>query len=396
MDNIQKIKVFTVIGAGTMGREIAQVALMSDLFSKVYLNDINVKSLDAASTFIKNGLQKIESKGKLFQGLTASNLMKKLVVDTDLNNCVKDSDFIVEAIPEVMELKQELFKELSEKSTQHAILATNTSTMSISGIAEASIKPEFVVGMHFFTPIPILRLIEVIRGEKTSDHTFETAISLGQNLPALKGKRYIAKINKESPGFIVNRLTIASGLFFNWLLDMAYEKGIPIEEIDNDYANPPELGPYAKWDYLGLDIIHDTFKYFSDKVSPQFKPGKTLNNLIKQGNLGKKTGRGIYEWIDGLPKRISSKKANLYNLEYYFAIQLNEGCRLLQEEIVSNYKVIDDTMLAGMDMPGPFAAGKKNYEKWSELLEDLVNITGLDYFKPCDLMKSGEFLTMRK
>jgi 3-hydroxyacyl-CoA dehydrogenase len=396
MYSLQQIKTISVIGAGTMGREITQVALMSNLFDKVYLNDIDVKILDTASKFIKEGLTKIESKGKLAQGFTSSDLMENLILNTNLYDSIRNSDFIFEAIPEIMQLKQKLFKELSENSPHHSILATNTSTMSITKIAEATNRPESVVGMHFFTPIPVLRLIEVIKGKHTADRVFETAVSLGQALPALKGKRYIAKLEKESPGFIVNRLTIASGLFLNWILDKAVDENIPIEAIDNDFVNPPELGPFAKWDYLGLDVVSNACKYFEDKVSPQFKPGKVLSNLVKEGNLGKKTGKGIYEWEAGMPKLKTTKKANLYNLEYYFAIQLNEGCRLLEEGIVKNYKIIDDTMLAGMDMPGPFGAGKNNYKRWSEMLEELVKITGLTYFKPCNLMKSGDFLSMRK
>ena len=396
MDSLQQIKTVSVIGAGTMGREIAQVALISTLFDNVYLNDIDIKILDTASKFIKEGLTKIESKGKFTPGLTSSDLMDKLILNTDLYDSISNSDFIFEAIPEIMQLKQKLFKELSENSPPHSVLATNTSTMSITKIAEATNRPESVVGMHFFTPIPVLRLIEVIKGKHTTNEVFETAVSLGQALPALKGKRYIAKIEKESPGFIVNRLTIASGLLLNWILDKAVEENIPIEEVDNDFVKAPELGPFAKWDYLGLDVVSNACKYFADKVSPQFKPGKVLSNLVKEGNLGKKTGKGIYEWEAGMPKLKTTKKANLYNLEYYFAIQLNEGCRLLEEGIVKNYKIIDDTMLAGMDMPGPFGAGKNNYKRWSEMLEELVKITGLTYFKPCNLMKSGDFLSMRK
>ncbi|MFX0012209.1 MAG: 3-hydroxyacyl-CoA dehydrogenase NAD-binding domain-containing protein [Candidatus Hermodarchaeota archaeon] len=396
MDSLQQIKIVSVIGAGTMGREIAQVALMSNLFDKVYLNDIDGKILDIASKFIKEGLIKIEKKGKLAQGLTSSDLMEKLILNTNLYDSIRNSDFIFEAIPEIMQLKQKLFKVLSENSPPQTILATNTSTMSITKIAEATNRPESIVGMHFFTPIPVLRLIEVIKGKHTADEVFETAVSLGQALPALKGKRYIAKIEKESPGFIVNRLTIAGGLFLNWILDKAVEENIPIEEIDNNYANPPGLGPFAKWDYLGLDVVSNACKYFEEKVSPQFKPGKVLSSLVKEGNLGKKTGKGIYEWENGMPKLKTTKKLNFYNIEYYFAIQLNEGCRLLEEGIVKNYKIIDDTMLAGMDMPGPFGPGKNNYKRWSEMLEELVKTTGLTYFKPCNLMKSGDFLTMRK
>ncbi|TET04554.1 MAG: 3-hydroxyacyl-CoA dehydrogenase family protein [Promethearchaeota archaeon] len=379
-----------------MGREIAQVALMSNIFNKVYINDTNENALKNAKIYILNGLNKLESKGLLAHGLTTNELIKKLVLDKNLISSIRDTDFVVEAIPEIMDLKQELFEELGQYAPEHALLATNTSTMSITKIAEASKRPGQVIGMHFFTPIPLLRLIEVIKGEKTSQEAFDLGVAIGQRLPAIKGKRYIAKIEKESPGFIVNRLTIATSLLFNWILDTASEKGIPYEKFDNDFVSPPEMGPLAKWDFLGLDVICDVMNYFVQEVSPEFAPGKTLTNLLKEGNLGRKTGQGIYEWVEGKPNRKTNEKAGLFNPEHYYAIQLNEGCRLLEEKIVSGYKIIDDTMLAGMDMPGPFGAGKKNYEKWSLMLEDLAETTQINYFKPCDMMKSGAFLKLRK
>ena len=135
------IKTFVVVGAGTMGREIVQVALMANMFDKVILNDINDNALNYAKDYIVKGLEKIEAKGKLAQDLTTDLLLKKLVTSKNLIASVKEADFIVEAIPEVMELKQELFKEIGEYAPEHAILATNTSTMSISKIAEASNRP---------------------------------------------------------------------------------------------------------------------------------------------------------------------------------------------------------------------------------------------------------------
>ncbi|MHA1508397.1 MAG: 3-hydroxyacyl-CoA dehydrogenase family protein, partial [Promethearchaeota archaeon] len=257
MVDISKVKTISIIGAGTMGREIAQVALMSNIFDKVYINDTNDNALKNAKNYILNGLNKLESKGLLAHGLTTNELIKKLVLDRNLISSIKNADLVVEAIPEIMELKQELFEDLGQYAPEHALLATNTSTMSITKIAEASKRPEQVIGMHFFTPIPLLRLIELIKGEKTSQEAFDLGVAIGQRLPAIKGKRYIAKIEKESPGFIVNRLTIATSLLFNWILDMASNKGIPYEKIDNDFVSPPELGPLAKWDFLGLDIVCD-------------------------------------------------------------------------------------------------------------------------------------------
>ena len=395
MVNIDWFKEFAVIGAGTMGREIAQVALMAG-FEKVVLYSRSQQTLDKALKFIENGLQKMELKGKLNEDAATNLLKKNLFLVRDVEKAVENADIVIESVPEIMDLKQEIFNKLGKYAPKHAILATNTSTMSIKKIAEASNRPDKVIGMHFFTPVPVLRLIEVIRGEKTSQETFETAVEIGKNLPALKGKRYIAKIEKESPGFIVNRLTIASSLLLNWLLDVATEKGIPYEKIDNDFGTPPEFGPFAKWDYFGLDVVCDSMNYFAKELSPEFAPGKTLTKLLKEGNLGKKTGKGIYDWSEGKPNIKTIEKVELPNLEYYYAIQLNEGCRLLEEGIVSNYKTIDDTMLAGMDLPGPFGSGKKNYVKWTKMLEELSEKTGLIYIRPCELMKSGEFVKMRK
>ncbi|MFX1356258.1 MAG: 3-hydroxyacyl-CoA dehydrogenase family protein [Promethearchaeota archaeon] len=395
MVDISNIKNIAVIGAGTMGHEIAQVALMAG-FEKVILNDLNKEILNSARIKIRKNLEKLYTKGKLEGNTTPNLLMNNLLIEIDLSEAVSNADFVIEAIPEVMELKQKLFAELGDLTPKNTILATNTSTMSITKIAAFCVKPDKVIGMHFFTPIVVLRLIELIKGEKTSQETFDVSHAVGQKLPALKGKRYIAKIQKESPGFIVNRLTIGSNLYLNWLLDEANKKGIPIETIDNDITTPPELGIFAKWDYLGLDVIYDTMKYFAEEISPDFTPGITLSNLIKEGNLGRKTGRGIYEWFEGKPSIKTTRRAEIFSSEIYYAIQLNEGCKLLEEKVVSGYKIIDDAMLAGMDIPGPFSAGRKKYQKWSELLIDLSKKTGLNYFKPCDLMKSGKFINMRK
>jgi len=396
MGDISNLKTFVVIGAGTMGREIAQVALMAG-FDKVVLNDINQIALNEALKYIEIGLKKLEAKGKLNESFTTEQFLSKLVIESDLIKAIEKADFIVEAIPEKMDLKQDLFKKLGQYAHEHTVLATNTSTMSITKIAEGCKRPDKVVGMHYFIPVPLLRLIEVIKGEKTSEETMEICISVGKKLPSIKGIRYIARIEKESPGFIVNRLNIAGAMYLDWLLDSAMEKGIPWGSIDADVAALGQLGPIAKWDYLGLDTIYNTFKYFEEVLSPDFAPGKVLTQLVNEGNLGRKTRKGFYEWTeDGKPMINKAEKANLFNNEIFMALELNEGCRLLEKDIVSGYKVIDDTMLAGMTIPGPFGPGKRNYDNWSQLLEDFVKTTGKEYFKPCDLMKSGAFLKMRK
>lgn len=389
------IKTITVIGAGTMGREIAQVSLMAG-YQNVILNDISEKTLADAREYVEKGLKKLEAKGKLRNDDTTAKLMDTLNLEIDLKKAVANADFIIEAIPEVMKLKQDLFQQLGELAPENAILATNTSTMSITEIGSRSRRQEKVIGMHFFIPIPVLRLIEIIRGKHTSDETVKTTVAVGQSLPALKGKRVTPVIQKETPGFIVNRLTGATSIYLNWLLDHAFENDIPCEQIDADVAEMQGLGPFAKWDYLGLETIFNVLTYFGENLSPAFKPGKHLTRLVNEGNLGRKTGRGIYEWKEEKPVQDTSKKCGLFDLELFMAIQLNEGCKLLEEGVVSGYKTIDDTMMAGMEMPGPFGPGKRNYENWSRILLDFANKTNIPYLEPCELMKSGGFKKMRK
>jgi 3-hydroxyacyl-CoA dehydrogenase len=203
-------------------------------------------------------------------------------------------------------------------------------------------------------------------------------------------------LHKECPGFIVNRLNLSTLLYLNWLLEFSIENNIPLEQLDADAEDLAEIGPFAKLDYLGLDVIYNTMNYFAEVLSPEFFPGKTLSTMVKRGNLGKKTGKGLFTWKEGKPVLSKTKKAGIFDMELYLAIQLNEGCKILEEGIVSNYKIIDKTILAGMNLPGPFGPGKRNYQKWVSKLQIFAEQSGIKYLHPCDLMKNGSFITMRK
>jgi enoyl-CoA hydratase/3-hydroxyacyl-CoA dehydrogenase len=395
MVEIDDIKNIAVIGAGMMGHEIAQVALMAG-FKTVILNDLTEDILDKASNRIVKNLGKLNKKGVLDPNYTNPNLIGNLIRETDLKEAVSNADFIIEVIPEIMVLKQDLFKKLGLFSPEHAILATNTSTMNITKIASLSGKPDKVIGCHFFTPIVILRLIEIIRGKKTSDKTVDITKNVCKKFPAIQGKRILPILQKESPGFIVNRLMLSTSLYLNWLLEFSIENKISLEEIDADAESLAEIGPFAKLDYLGLDTICNTMNYFKEVLSPEFSPSETLTRLVNEGHLGRKTGKGLFEWKEGKPIISKVKKAGVFNSELFMAIQLNEGCKLLEEQVVSGYKVIDDAVMAGMNIPGPFGPGKRNYLKWVKLLENFAEESGIDYIKPCSLLKTGQFLRMRK
>lgn len=397
MNMIEWIKKIAVIGSGTMGREIAQVLLLGG-FPKVILHDINQECLDDAFAFINQGLQKLENKGKLQEYQTVELLLANLKLTTDINIAVTKADFVIEAIPEVMNLKKDLFTTLGALAPPKAILATNTSTMSITEIANASSRPEKVIGMHFFTPIPVLSLIEVIKGKKTSQRTMNVTAKLGKNLPCLSGKRFIARIQKESPGFIVNRLNIVGMAYLMAMLDEAYEKGYKVAHLDKDVTAIKGRAPFEIADYLGLETVYNSIKYLEEKLHPDLSPGKVLTSLVEEGHLGKKTGKGFYEWAGEKikPSEKVEEGPGLVQPNDLLAIYLNEGCRLLEENVVSGYRIIDRAMMAGMRIPGPFNPGKRNYEQWSKRLEEIVEITGKKYYLPCELMRTGKFKSMRK
>jgi enoyl-CoA hydratase/3-hydroxyacyl-CoA dehydrogenase len=215
-------------------------------------------------------------------------------------------------------------------------------------------------------------------------------------LPCLKGKRYIAPVLKDRPGFIVNRLNSPVQIYLSWIFDHAKENGIPWEQIDADAKGLMPMGPCELSDYVGLDTMMHTLNYYAETLSDDYKPGKVIMEMNEKGDLGAKTGKGFFDWSSGRPNIDKSTKAGIFNVEHSMAIMLNEGCRLLEEGVASGFKIIDDANMAGMNVPGPFSAGKKNYEKWSNLLNELADKTGKDYLRPCDLMKSGEFKSMRK
>jgi len=396
MVDINNIKNITVVGAGVMGYGIAQVALMAGF--NVILVDVKENIVNVGLAKIEEGLKKAQIKGKLDEGISISNIMSRCRKSIDLSSAVKESDFVFEAVVEKLDIKKQICNLVMENSPPHCIFATNTSTFRITDIAKDSNKPENVIGMHFFLPVVLQCCVEVMKGEKTSDKALDLGVEIGKRLPCLKGKRLSVRIEKESPGFIANRLLIPPIIYLRWIFDTAFEKGIPWEQIDAD-AEARKLipmGPCELTDYLGVDTTYNVLKSYEKMFSPDFAPGKVLTDLVTKGYLGRKTGRGFYDWTTGRPKINLNKKAGILNPEMTMAIMLNEGCRLLEENIVSGYKIIDDVMLAGTSMPGPFGPGKRSYEKWSKMLEAFVEISEKRYLKPCDLMKSGGFIKMRK
>jgi enoyl-CoA hydratase/3-hydroxyacyl-CoA dehydrogenase len=387
------IKNILMLGFGDMGKGIAQVCLMAGY--NVTAVDVVDKIIQDGLEYNKKGFEKLEEKGQLPKGVTTASIMERLTINKNLIEAVKDADLVIEAVSENPELKKKVCKDVIDNAPDECIFASNTSSISISEIAQGCNKPENVIGMHFFNPAPLMRLIEVIKGNKASENTMDIGVNVAKTLPCLRGERFVARVLKDRPGFIVNRVLAPNSIYTNYILDLAYEKGIPWEQIDADLSNPDApMSTLILADFTGRDIAYNAGLYYAEKLSPDFKPGKVLTMQYNNKTLGKKTGKGFYDWSKGRPQPDLSKKAGLVNREVFAAIAANEGCRILDEGVVTSWKVIDDAILAGMNFHGPMANAVEKFSKLSDLLEKTSKQLGKPYLMPCNLLKSGKFVDM--
>jgi len=379
-----------VVGAGQMGNGIAQMSLLAGY--NVTLVDITDDFVGKGWNKIDVGMKKLESKGTLPEGSTAASLMEKCKKSTNIASAVKDADIMIEAVIEKMDVKKQVFKTAGDNAPSHCVLASNTSTMSITEMSKDSGRPDKCIGMHFFNPVPLMRLIEVIYSDHSSDESVNIGIEFAESIPCLRGKRYVAKVLKDKPGFICNRVTAPAQIYQNYVFDKALDEGFTWDQLDNDSRGGP-MSMTVLADYVGIDTLYHGQIYYSQTLSPDFAPGKVISQLFNEGKLGAKTGQGFRDWSKGRPKPDKTAgKAKLYNLKFPLAIMVNEACRVLEEGITTTYKIIDDTLMAGMNMPGPMAANVKTWQNQVKVLEELVELTRKEYFKPCELLTSGKWV----
>jgi 3-hydroxyacyl-CoA dehydrogenase len=273
-----------VVGAGTMGGEIAYTIANADM--PVVLKDVEQR-------FVDTGLEKARSlwQGQLDAGkLSEEERDRRLALITGATDYADfgDVDFVIEAVPERMELKQVVFSELDEVTPGHAILASNTSSLSITEMGEATLRPDKVVGFHFFYPASVMRLIEVIEGEDTSAETVAAATSFAQSIRKLPIRC------AEAPGFVVNRILNSS---VSELWRVQEETGVDIREIDRivSESKAAPMGPFFLVDLLGLDTVLHVAEYLHESYGDRFFVHKQMQQLVAAGDLGVKTGKGFYE-----------------------------------------------------------------------------------------------------
>jgi 3-hydroxybutyryl-CoA dehydrogenase len=282
----QTIETIGVIGAGTMGHGIAQVAAAAGY--KVLLRDLDLDSLARGIQRIERNLAKGIQLGKLTED-DRDSILQHIRGTTHLAE-IANADLIIEAAPEHLELKREILREVETHSNKAFIFASNTSSLSITEIAKASNRPQNMVGMHFFNPVHIMRLVEIVVGRATSDDTVEIVRQVSHRLK----KEPI--VVRDVPGFASSRLGVALGLEAMRMLEQGVASAKDIDTaMELGYNHP--MGPLKLTDHVGLDVRLNIAEYlYRELGSETFRPPEVLRRLVKEGKLGKKTGEGFYNW----------------------------------------------------------------------------------------------------
>lgn len=291
------MKNIAVIGAGTMGNGIAHVFAQTGF--AVNLIDVNVGQLQKALTTIDKNLDRQVAKGSLTVEQKATTLSNITTVD-NIPEGVKNADLVVEAATENTHLKLEIFKQIDAHAPEGCILATNTSSISITKIAAVTERPEMVIGMHFMNPVPVMKLVEIINGYATKKEVTDTIVDMSKQL----GK--VPCTVNDYPGFIANRILMP---MINEAIYSLYEGVAGVEEIDTvmklGMAHP--MGPLQLADFIGLDVCHSILKVLHDGFgNPKYAPCPLLVNMVLAGKLGAKTGEGFYKYTAGSKELVVS------------------------------------------------------------------------------------------
>ncbi|MFC5587343.1 3-hydroxyacyl-CoA dehydrogenase family protein [Sporosarcina soli] len=281
------IQTIGVVGAGSMGAGIANLAALNGF--NVVLRDIEDRFLEGALARLDQFMAKSVERGKMTEEQKQETLAR-IQTTTNLED-LKDADVVIEAVIEDMDLKKEVFAQLDNIVREDVILATNTSSMSITEIAAATKRPDRVAGMHFFNPAQLMKLVEVVRGYETSDETVEMLKALSTQL-----KKEVVEVKKDTPGFIVNRIMIPQFIEAIRLLEEGVASAEDIDKAVKFGLNYP-MGPFELQDYAGVDIGYYVMEYFQNEFNDaRFAPPLLMKQMMRAGRFGKKAGAGFYDY----------------------------------------------------------------------------------------------------
>ena len=317
-----------VVGAGTMGGEIAQVISFSGL--PVVLKDVDPQMLDRGMETIRHIYQSRVDKGKMSTGEMESKM--SLIEPTLSYDGFGDVDIVIEAVPEKMAIKKRVLADLEQVVPETTVFASNTSALSISEMAAATKRPGKVIGMHFFNPAHVMKLVEIIPGLETSQETIDDVVMFTESL------RKIAVVVQECPGFLVNRLLMPFLNEATWCLQEGAATATDIDAAVTDFGMP--MGPFTLMDMMGIDVCQYVGDYLYGEYGPRMEPAKLFYKLVDAGRLGEKNGKGFYGYGDETDEPVQAMIASfgrnpnsVFSVERLFYPLINEGILALQEHI---------------------------------------------------------------
>ena len=280
------VKTIGVIGGGTMGRGIAYAAALGGY--RTILEDVMPETLAKGMEWIRQSLEEGVKRGKVEPG-ARDEALARIETSSSVENVCREADFLIEAVPEEMELKLELFTLFDKFAKPKAILASNTSSLSVAEMAEMTYRPGLCVGMHFFNPVPKMRLIEIVKAPKTSEETIAVCREVGIRM----GKEVV--VVKESPGFITTRVNALIGNEAFAMLEAGIASAEDIDKALKLGLNHP-MGPFELVDLVGLDVRLSILEYLHSTLGEKYRPNSLIKKLVAEGRLGRKTGRGVYDY----------------------------------------------------------------------------------------------------
>ena len=363
-----------------MGHGIAELFAVNGF--EVALMDKFPDMLEKAKVRIAGSLDKLVEKGRISKEDSVA-AATRITYSGEIGRAVARADLVVEAVPESLDLKRSVLKEASSLAPARAILASNTSNIRITDLSDAIPRPERLVGFHFFNPPMLMKLIEVIPGTRTDPEVVETMTAIGERLG-----RTVIRVLKDSPGFVVNRINAADSLLFCLILDKGIASPAEVDAFARGQGLP--MGPYELLDFVGVDIGADSLAYFAQALSPEYGKGTTFARMVKEGRLGKKAGKGFYDWSTGraeIPKVQATEKVSLMDI---FALEINESVKLI-EEGVARPDDIEKGVTLGMNRPfGPISVAKdlSNAEVKAKL-EELSERFDCKVFAPARSISEG-------
>ncbi len=363
--NVEDVETLTVLGAGHMGLGIAQVIAMSGY--QVNLMDLNRETLEKNIGRIKYILTRYAEKGE-FPRDKIEPTMNRIRPFTDLKESVRDSQYVIETVPEELELKQRVFREVEKLVPEDVIISTNTSALPITEIQEGMKKPQRVVGTHFFNPPQRIKLVEIVYGAKTSDETVNFTLELMKRID-----RDPVVCKKDVPGFLANRTVIVMLNFASWLVS---EGIFTPAEIDSafHYKLGQPMGTFGLNDFLGLKTTYQVQKFIAQR-EPTFKVPPIWENLVKAGHNGVDTGKGFYEYPDKVwrkPQSWSEKIADKYDTTWSLLVGINRMAQIVNDG-VATVEEVDKAVKIGYLMPVGLLelADQMGIDKVVEGLEEL-------------------------